>query len=39
LAAAASEAAAKMFQNHPHSSIFPGDGVEIMEELAIPGLG
>ena len=26
-------AAAKMFENHPHFSIFPGDSVEIMECL------
>ena len=31
------EAAAKMFEGHPHFSIFPGDSVEIMECLAIPG--
>jgi len=31
------EAAAKMFENHPHFSIFPGDSVEIMECLPIPG--
>jgi len=31
------EAAAKMFEGHPHFSIFPGDGVEIMEVLPIPG--
>jgi hypothetical protein len=30
------EAAAKLFENHPHFSIFPGDGVEIMEVMAIP---
>jgi hypothetical protein len=30
-------AAAKMFEGHPHFSIFPGDGVEIMEVLPIPG--
>jgi hypothetical protein len=30
------EAAAKMFLNHPHFMIFPGDGVEIMEVLPIP---
>ena len=30
------EAAAKMFVNHPHFTIFPGDGVEIMECLPIP---
>lgn len=31
------EAAAKLFENHPHFSIFPGDSVEIMECLPIPG--
>ena len=31
------EAAAKMFENHPHFSIFPGDSVEIMPILSIPG--
>jgi hypothetical protein len=31
------EAAAKMFEGHPHFAIFPGDSVEIMEVLAIPG--
>lgn len=30
------DAAARMFENHPHFSIFPGDGVEIMEVLPIP---
>lgn len=30
------EAAAKIFTEHPHFSIFPGDGVEIMECLEIP---
>jgi hypothetical protein len=30
------EAAAKMFENHPHFAIFPGDSVEIMECLPIP---
>ncbi len=30
------EAAAKLFENHPHFSIFPGDGVEVMECLPIP---
>ena len=29
--------AAKLFENHPHFTIFPGDGVEIMECLAMPG--
>jgi len=31
------EAAAKIFQNHPHFAIFPGDSVEIMPILPIPG--
>lgn len=30
------EEAAKMFENHPHFMIFPGDSVEIMECLAMP---
>jgi hypothetical protein len=30
------EAAAQMFDKHPHFSIFPGDAVEIMECLPIP---
>lgn len=32
------EAAARLFLNHPHFTIFPGDGVEVMEILAIPTL-
>ena len=32
------EAAAQMFNQHPHFSIFPGDSVEIMEILPIPGM-
>lgn len=31
------EVAAKLFEHHPHFSIFPGDSVEIMECLPIPG--
>lgn len=31
------EAAAKLFLNHPHFAIFPGDSVEVMEVLPIPG--
>lgn len=31
------EAAAKIFEKHPHFAIFPGDGVEIMPVLEIPG--
>ena len=29
-------AAAKLFEGHPHFSIFPGEGVEVMECLPIP---
>jgi hypothetical protein len=32
------EEAAKLFLNHPHFTIFPGDGVEVMEVLPIPGM-
>jgi hypothetical protein len=31
------EAAAKLFEKHPHFSIFPGDCVEIMPVMPIPG--
>jgi hypothetical protein len=31
------DAAAKLFENHPHFTIFPGDGVEIMPVMPIPG--
>ena len=30
------EAAARMFEKHPHFMIFPGDSVEIMPVLSIP---
>ncbi|MBX4215617.1 hypothetical protein KW797_01570 [Candidatus Parcubacteria bacterium] len=30
------EAAAKLFENHPHFTIFPGDRVEVMECLPMP---
>ena len=30
------EAAAKLFEGHPHFSIFPGDSVEIMPILEVP---
>ena len=32
------EAAARLFENHPHFSRMPGDCVEIMEILPIPGM-
>jgi hypothetical protein len=31
------EAAARMFEGHPHFAIFPGESVEIMPVLPIPG--
>ena len=30
------EAAARMFEEHPHFTMFPGDSVEIMECLPMP---
>jgi hypothetical protein len=30
------EAAAKMFESHPHFAIFPGEAIEIMPVLPIP---
>lgn len=30
------EAAARMFENHPHFTIFPGEAVEVMECLPMP---
>jgi len=36
VAAESHEAAARLFVNHPHFTIFPGDGVEVMECLPIP---
>lgn len=32
------EAAARLFEGHPHFTIFPGDGVDVMERLPIPGM-
>jgi hypothetical protein len=31
------EAAARLFENHPHFTIFPGEAVEVMPVLPIPG--
>ena len=31
------EAAAKLFESHPHFTIFPGESVEVMPVLSIPG--
>jgi hypothetical protein len=35
--ASSQEAAAKMFEKHPHFAIFPGEAVEVMPVLPIPG--
>jgi hypothetical protein len=35
--AASHEAAAKLFENHPHFAIFPGESIEVMPVLPIPG--
>ena len=37
LVQADSHEAAALFEGHPHFTIFPGDGVEVMECLPIPG--
>ena len=34
--ASSHEAAAKLFENHPHFTIFPGERIEIMPVLPIP---
>src|ERR1700744_1784806 len=31
------DAAAKLFEKHPHFTIFPGDSVEVMPVMPIPG--
>ncbi|RAO75879.1 hypothetical protein [Dyella jiangningensis] len=31
------ESAARMFEGHPHFTIFPGDSIEIVECLPMPG--
>jgi len=35
--ASSHEAAAEMFEGHPHFAIFPGEAVEVMPVLPIPG--
>ncbi|HZR86394.1 MAG TPA: hypothetical protein VFB02_06305 [Bradyrhizobium sp.] len=37
LRAESHEAAAKLFESHPHFAIFPGESVEIMPVMPIPG--
>jgi hypothetical protein len=34
--AASHEAAAKMFEGHPHFTIFPGEAVDVMPVLPVP---
>jgi hypothetical protein len=34
--ASSHDAAAKMFEKHPHFTVFPGDAVDVMPVLAIP---
>jgi len=34
--ASSHDAAAKMFEGHPHFTVFPGEGVEVMPVLPIP---
>jgi hypothetical protein len=36
VAAESHDAAARLFEGHPHFSIFPGDSVEVMECLPVP---
>lgn len=38
IAAESHESAAKLFENHPHFAIFPGEAVEVMECLPVPGV-
>ena len=37
LEAESHDAAAEMFENHPHFSIFPGEKVEVMPVMPMPG--
>jgi hypothetical protein len=37
VSAESQEAAARLFEGHPHFSIFPGEAVEVMECLPVPG--
>jgi len=31
------DAAVRLFEGHPHFAIFPGDSVEVMQALPVPG--
>jgi len=33
------EAAAKLFENHPHFAVFPGEAVEVMPVMPTPKMG
>lgn len=32
------DAAVRLFEHHPHFTLFPGDSIEVMECLPIPGM-
>lgn len=36
--AASHDDAAKLFLNHPHFTVFPGEGVEVMEVMPVPSM-
>ena len=36
--AASHEAAAAMFEGHPHFTLFPGETIDVMPVLAVPGM-
>ena len=38
VAAESQEEAARLFLDHPHFTIFPGEGVEVMECLPVPAM-
>ena len=38
VAAESHQDAATMFMDHPHFTIFPGEAIEVMECMPIPGL-
>jgi len=37
VSAASHDEAARLFEQHPHFAIFPGEAVEVMEVLPVPG--
>ncbi|MBE0629141.1 MAG: hypothetical protein IH603_05965, partial [Burkholderia vietnamiensis] len=36
--AASHDAAAALFEGHPHFTLFPGEAVEVMPILPVPGM-